>query len=82
MFWSAALRAKTGLKLTAGMERQICLSFSPVCLVLLLPTRWLSQYPCPQTDLAAVLCNIYNAYILEQRSIGAISEMQRKEKKK
>jgi hypothetical protein len=31
--------------------------------------------PCPKFDLAALLYNIYNAYILKQRSIGATSEM-------
>jgi len=39
------------------------------------PTRRHSQYPCPKFDIAALLDNIYNAYILKQRLIGAISEM-------
>jgi len=31
--------------------------------------------PLPQIDITALLYNIYNAYILKQRSIGATSEM-------
>jgi hypothetical protein len=38
-------------------------------------TRRLSQYPCPKLDLAALLYSIYNAYILEERLIGASSKM-------
>jgi len=33
------------------------------------------QYPCPKFDIAALLYNIYNAYILKQRSIGATSDV-------
>jgi hypothetical protein len=39
------------------------------------PTRQDSQYPCPKFDVTALLYNIYQAYILKQRSIGAASEM-------
>jgi len=75
MFWSATLGAKTGGKLTADVEQQIFMSFPPVSLVWVPPTRRLSQYPCPKFDLAALLYNIYNAYILKQRLIRATSEM-------
>jgi hypothetical protein len=37
--------------------------------------RWHSQYPCPKFDIAALLYDIYYAYILKQRSIEASSEM-------
>ena len=56
------------------MERHSFLSFPPVSLVWVPPTRRLSQYRCPKLDLAALLNNIYNAYILKQSSIGATSE--------
>jgi len=57
------------------MERQVFLSSLPLSLVWVPSTRRHSQYPCPKSDIAALLCNIYNAYILKQRSIGATSEM-------
>ena len=75
MFWSATLGAKTGGIITADVERQIFLSFPPVSLVWAPSTRRLSQYPCPIFDLAALVYNIYDAYILKQRSIGATLEM-------
>jgi len=71
----ATLRAKTGLKLVAGMERQKLLSFSTLSLVWVPSTCRHSQYPCPKFDIAALLYNIYNANILKQRSIGATLEM-------
>jgi hypothetical protein len=46
-----------------------------VSLVWVPPTRWCSQYPCPKFDIAALLYDINNAYILKQRSIGASSEI-------
>jgi hypothetical protein len=39
------------------------------------PTHRLSQYPCLKFDIAALLDEIYNAYILKQRLIEASSEM-------
>jgi len=75
IFDPATLRAETELKLAAGMERQIYLSFSPVSVVWVPPTCRLSQYPCPKFNLAALLCNIYTAYILKHRSIGATSDI-------
>jgi len=57
------------------MERQVILSFPPVSLVLVPATHWHSQYPCPRSDIAALLYDIYNADILKQRLIGASSEM-------
>jgi hypothetical protein len=33
------------------------------------------QYPCPKFDISALLINIYYAYVLKQRSIGATSKM-------
>jgi hypothetical protein len=47
------------------------LSFSPVSHAPALPV------PCPKLDIAALLYNTYNAYILKQRLIGPTSEMHR-----
>jgi hypothetical protein len=74
MLYTATLGAKIGLKLAAGMERQI-LSFTPVSLVWVPPIPRHSQYPCPKFDIAALLNDICNAYILKQRSIGASSDL-------
>jgi len=71
---SNAVMKKTGRKFEAGMERQIFMSFSPLSLVWVPSIRRHSQHPCPKLGIAAWLYNIYNAYILKQRSIGATSE--------
>jgi len=47
------------MKLKAGMERQL-LPFSPVSLVWVPSTRRHSQYPCPKSDIVALLHNICN----------------------
>ena len=63
---------KTGGKLAAGNGATDSYVFFPLCP--LCECR-LSQYPCPKFDLAALLYNIYNAYIVKQRSIRATLEM-------
>jgi hypothetical protein len=72
------LRAKTGRKLEAGMERQIFLFF-PCPLCECLPLAGIPSTPAPISTLqycyvTYIMLISYNAYILKQRSIGATSE--------
>jgi hypothetical protein len=71
----ATLRGKNWMKSKqVWCDRFFCLF--PLCpLCECLPLAGISQYPCPKFDIAALLYDIYNAYILKQRSIGATSEM-------
>jgi len=57
------------------MEKQFFLPFSPFPCVPCVSTSHSPAFPvpCPKFDLAALLYNMYNAYILKQRSIGASS---------
>ena len=71
---SSTLRGKTGMKLAVYKERQIFL-FIPCVYVWVPSTRQRSQYPCPKFDITALVYNIYNAYILKKRPIGATSDM-------
>jgi len=75
LYWSvfnlATLRAKSRLELEAGMELYFFI-FSPVSLVWVPPTRRHSQYPCPKFDIAALLNNIYSAYIWSRGRSGQL----------
>ena len=51
---AATLRANTGLELAAVLERNIFLSFPPLSLVWVPPTRRHSLYPCPKFDSIAI----------------------------
>ena len=74
VFNHATLISKIKLELAAGTEWQIFLSFSSVSLVWVPPTRRHFQYPCPKFEFTALLYNIYNAYILKQRSMGQLQK--------
>ena len=75
LFWSATRRANTGLKLAAGVDRQIFYVFSPC--VPCVSASHSPAFPVPLSQIwpAALLYNIYNAYLLKQSSIRVTSEM-------